>query len=124
MGANLYAASGTPKMCRGPYGPEQLPLNGSHTYYWCGGQPVPPGSLGRLPWTTRLDLNLDYKPSWSWADHKIDLNVAVFNVLNRQTPLFLDHSYGTTTVPTRIMAMSRISRRRAVSAPRSPMTFE
>jgi hypothetical protein len=99
VGANLYAASGTPKMCRGPYGPQQLPLNGSHTYYWCGGQPVPPGSLGRMPWTSRLDLNLDYKPSWGWADHRLDFNVAVFNVLDRQTPLFLDDSFGTTNSP-------------------------
>ncbi|MHB8815766.1 MAG: outer membrane beta-barrel protein, partial [Steroidobacteraceae bacterium] len=94
VGANLYAASGTPIMCRGGYGPQQLPLHGSHTYYWCNGVPVPPGSLGRMPWTTRLDLNLDYKPSWSWAHHRLDFNAAVFNVLNRQTPLFINDFFG------------------------------
>ena len=94
VGANLYAASGTPIMCRGGFGPDQLPLHGSHTYYWCNGKPVPPGSLGRMPWTSRLDLNLDYKPSWNWADHRLDFNVAVFNVMNRQTPLFMNDFFG------------------------------
>jgi hypothetical protein len=86
-------------MCRGWYGPEQVALHGSHTYYWCGGQPVPPGSLGRMPWTSRVDLNVDYRPVWKWADQRLDFNVAVFNVLNKQTPLFLDDSYGTTDSP-------------------------
>ena len=99
VGANLYAASGTPRMCRGGYGPSQVALHGSHTYYWCGGVPVPPGSLGRLPWTTRLDLNLDYRPSFKWADHRLDFNAAVFNVFNHQTPLFINDFFGTTISP-------------------------
>ncbi|MGH8318392.1 MAG: TonB-dependent receptor [Steroidobacteraceae bacterium] len=99
VGANLYAASGTPIMCRGGYGPDQEALHGSHTYYWCDGVPVPPGSLGRMPWTTRLDLNVDYKPSWNWADHRLDFNAAVFNVLNKQTPLFINDFFGTSFSP-------------------------
>jgi len=99
VGVNLYAASGTPRMCRGGYGPDQVALHGSHTYYWCGGVPVPPGSLGRLPWTSHLDLNLDYKPAWKWADHKLDFSVAVFNVLNRQTPLFINDTFHSTGSP-------------------------
>lgn len=99
VGVNLYAASGTPRMCRGGYGPTEQALHGSHTYYWCGGVPVPPGSLGRLPWTSHLDLNLDYKPAWKWADHRLDFNVAVFNVLDRQTPLFINDFYHTSSQP-------------------------
>jgi outer membrane receptor for ferrienterochelin and colicin len=97
VGANLYAASGTPRLCRGGYGPDQLALHGSHTYYWCGGVPVPPGSLGRLPWTKRLDLNVDYKPAF--ADHKLDFNLAVFNVFNNQQALFINDFFGTTSSP-------------------------
>ncbi|HZT01956.1 MAG TPA: TonB-dependent receptor [Steroidobacteraceae bacterium] len=97
VGANLYAASGTPRMCRGGYGPDQIALHGSHTYYFCAGVPVPPGSLGRLPWTTRLDLTMDYKPSF--AHHNLDFNVAVFNVFNHQTPLFINDFFGTTANP-------------------------
>ena len=97
VGTNLYFASGTPIMCRGGYGPDQLALHGSHTYYWCGGVPVPPGSLGRMPWTKRVDLSVDYKPAW--AQHKLDFNLAVFNVFNSQTPLFINDFFGTTTSP-------------------------
>jgi len=94
VGANLYAASGTPRMCRGGYGPDQLALHGSHTYYWCGGVPVPPGSLGRMPWTKQLNLTADYKPFW--AAHKLDFNVALFNVFNSQAPVFINDFFGTT----------------------------
>ncbi|HET6552143.1 MAG TPA: TonB-dependent receptor plug domain-containing protein [Dyella sp.] len=97
LGANLYIASGTPVLCRGGYGPNQLALHGSHTYYWCGGEPVPPGSLGRLPWTHQVGLNVDYKPGW--ADHKLDFNLAVFNLLDQQTPVFYNDFYGTTSSP-------------------------
>jgi len=95
VGGNLYIASGTPRLCRGHYGPDQL--NGSGTYYWCGGVPVPPGSIGRLPWTHQLSLNVDYKPKW--ADHKLDFNLAVFNVFNEQTPVFYNDVFGTTNSP-------------------------
>jgi hypothetical protein len=95
VGGNLYIASGTPRLCRGHYGPTEL--NGSGTYYWCGGKPVPPGSLGRLPWTHQLSLNVDYKPKW--ADHKLDFNLAVFNVFNEQTTVFYNDFFGTTASP-------------------------
>ena len=97
VGANLYVASGTPRLCRGAYGVLQQRLHGSRTYYWCGGKPVPPGSLGRLPWTHQLDLNVDYKPAW--AQHKLDFNLAVFNVFNQQTPVFYNDFFGSTGSP-------------------------
>ena len=97
LGGNLYIASGTPRMCRGRYGPDQIALHGSNTYYWCGGKPVPPGSLGRLPWTHQLGLNVDYKPDW--AGHKLDFNLAVFNLFNQQTPLYYGDSFRSTSNP-------------------------
>ena len=97
LGANIYIASGTPRLCRGPYGPDEERLHGSRTYYWCGGVPVPPGSLGRTPWTHNLNLNVDYRPGW--ADHKLDFNLAVFNVFNKQTPIFYNDVFGSTSNP-------------------------
>jgi hypothetical protein len=97
VGANLYITSGTPKLCRGGYGPDEEALHGSHTYYWCGGHPAPPGSLGKTPWVHSVDLNMDYRPAW--ADHKLDFNLAVFNVLNDQTTIFYNDFYGTTASP-------------------------
>ncbi|MEP6907920.1 MAG: TonB-dependent receptor [Pseudoxanthomonas sp.] len=97
VGANLYITSGTPRLCRGGYGPDQVALHGSHTYYWCGGKPVPPGSLGFTPWVHSVGLSLDYKPGW--AQHKLDFNFAVFNLLNDQTTIFYNDSFGTTNSP-------------------------
>ncbi|HXE77629.1 MAG TPA: TonB-dependent receptor, partial [Rhodanobacter sp.] len=97
VGADLYITSGTPVMCRGGYGPDEKALHGSHTYYWCGGVPVPPGSLGTTPWVHSVDLSLDYKPAW--AQHKLDFNLAVFNVLNDQTTIFYNDFFGTTSSP-------------------------
>ncbi|WP_158880301.1 TonB-dependent receptor [Rhodanobacter sp. L36] len=97
VGANLYITSGTPKLCRGAYGPTQVALNGSHTYFWCGGKPVPPGSQGFTPWTHDVGVSLDYKPGW--AQHKLDFNFAVFNLFNQQTPIFYNDSFGTTSSP-------------------------
>ena len=97
VGANLYLTSGTPRLCRGGYGPDQLALHGSHTYYWCAGKPVPPGSLGTTPWVHDLGLNVDYRPTW--AQHKLDFNFAVFNVFNQQTPVFYNDFFGTTGSP-------------------------
>jgi hypothetical protein len=86
-------------MCRGGFGPDEIALHGSHTYYWCAGVPVPPGSLGRLPWTTRMDLSLDYRPTLKYVGHGLDFNLAVFNVFNHQTPLFINDFFGTTSSP-------------------------
>lgn len=97
VGANLYITSGTPRLCRGGYGPDQVALHGSHTYFWCGGKPVSPGSLGFTPWTHDVGASLDYKPGW--AQHKLDFNFAVFNLLNQQTPIFYNDSFGTTSSP-------------------------
>ncbi len=97
VSANWYLASGTPRLCRGYYGPDQTHLHGSSTYYWCGGKPVPPGSLGRLPWTRSLDVKLDYRPAW--AQHKLDFKLSAFNLFNRQEPLFINDFFESTQNP-------------------------
>jgi hypothetical protein len=97
LGGNLYIASGTPRMCRGRYGVDQVALHGSSTYYWCGGKPVPPGSLGRLPWNHQLNLSVDYRPDW--ADHKLDFNLGIFNVFNNQVALYYGDSFRSTSNP-------------------------
>jgi hypothetical protein len=96
-GANVYITSGTPRLCRGYYGPNEVKLHGSSTYYWCGGKPAQQGSLGTTPWVYNLDLNLDYKPEW--AGRKLDFNLGIFNVLNRKTPLFYNDFFAGTTNP-------------------------
>lgn len=89
--ATLVAYSGRPKNCNGYYNGvnadddfvnENILYPGP--YYWfCNNEPAPRGSQGRLPWTTRLDLGINYAPNF--ADNKLQFGLDVFNVLNRQT---------------------------------------
>jgi len=86
--STVVAHSGRPKNCLGIYaGPNQddpdfSPYGGPY-YGYCDGEPSYRGTAGRLPWTTRLDLGVNYSPDF--ADHKLQLSVDVFNVLDSQT---------------------------------------
>ena len=42
------------------------------------------GTVGRTPWSTTLDLNVAYKPSWAKG---LQLKMDVFNILNSDKPL-------------------------------------
>jgi outer membrane receptor protein involved in Fe transport len=48
------------------------------------------GSLGRLPWDTRLDLNVAYKPATLPG---LQARVDVFNVFNKQTVQNVEERY-------------------------------
>jgi len=98
VGANLWVADGTPRLCRGAYGPDQTrPYGLSSQFHWCGGVVVPPGSIGRLPWLETVGLSVDYKPAW--AQHKLDLKFQVFNLFNSQKPTFLGDYFVSTSSP-------------------------
>jgi len=103
VGANVWIASGTPRMCRGAYGPDQVRLHTSSQYHWCGGVPIAPGSgvppygAKRTPWIHNVNLSVDYKPGW--AQHKLDFKFQVFNVFNKQTPTFYGNYFVTTSSP-------------------------
>jgi len=59
-------------------------------YYFCNGKPSPRGSLGRLPWEKRLDLNLTYAPNLLKG---LAVKVDVFNALNSQRALTEETTY-------------------------------
>lgn len=109
----LSISSGTPFICIGSsYGPDETNPDGG-PYHWCGGKYAPPGSMGTTPWTHEIDLGVTYAPAW--AQHKLRFNLTVFNVLNEQTPLLIDNSYGTTASPSAgyLMVTSRTAPRAA-----------
>ena len=104
IGANLLLASGRPKGCLGNF--EGTPSfgqsfadfdNGNNNYgndyRFCRvngattSSFVPRGSLGNLPWDTRLDMNLVYKPAFVKG---LTARMDVFNVLNKQTVQNID----------------------------------
>jgi hypothetical protein len=103
VGWNALIQSGRPKVCLGtdpvadagddskdPYGGTYGgPAYGAE-YMFCGGKPVPRGSIGRLPTEKRLDLSLDYKPAYL---KDLTLKVDVFNVFNSQTVLSRQETY-------------------------------
>ena len=99
-GANGLIASGRPKNCIGSL-PDNLQTNAStnpqdygSAFFFCSKAPslgafgtnngaaTPRGSQGTLPWDTRLDLNLAYRPA---VVKGLALKATVFNVFNKQT---------------------------------------
>jgi len=87
VSANLRVISGAPFTTLGSYGPDQAdPAGYGIAYHYYQGQPAPPGSQGRLPWQKQLDLGLAWRPSF--AEHRLSLNLDVFNVFNSQAVLW------------------------------------
>jgi hypothetical protein len=88
ISGTLLAQSGVPKECLGYYGPDGVGdptgynAGGSGNYHWCHGIRMPPGSTGHTPWTKPLNLGIHYSPSF--ADHKLGINLDIFNVFNEQ----------------------------------------
>ena len=82
FGANAMLESGRPRSCFGNY-PGATSADDVYYYnsvnFYCDGKLTPRGSLGRTPWTYKLDLNATYKP----ANVKgLTLRMDVFNVFN------------------------------------------
>jgi hypothetical protein len=85
VGANLTLISGGPRNCLGEL-PDALHDDTAGTYgsayFFCNGKPAPRGSLGRMPWTAQLDMNIAYQPT---ALKGLSLKADVFNLLNRRS---------------------------------------
>jgi hypothetical protein len=101
LGANVAISSGLPKSCLGAYGGPDTPAAdrdpagyGNSAYYFCNGQPEPPGRAGRNPWQYQLSTNVEYRPQW--AQKRLAFNLYVFNLLNQQRPIQYDAGYGST----------------------------
>ncbi len=88
VGGNVLMASGRPKSCVGRFLFDKTTPNYSNGPHYCGGATVatnvftPRGTLGRLPWDNRLDLNVVYRPAMLAG---LSLKADLFNVFNSQT---------------------------------------
>lgn len=83
VGANAIIQSGRPKNCLGYYAGDLdtvSVLYGAASFY-CNGKLNPRGSLGRLPWTKELGLQLAYMPAWKKG---LTFQVDVLNVFNNR----------------------------------------
>jgi hypothetical protein len=126
VGGNLSIQSGRPKGCLGwdpnpNSDPDSAQVGPSPNYgveHFCFGTtadknvPAPRGSMGRLPWTKTLDLNLVYRPE---VLKDLSLKLDVFNVFNTQSVLKYNEQYnsGSGTISTLYNSVS------SYSAPRS-----
>ncbi|MYN09005.1 TonB-dependent receptor [Pseudoduganella aquatica] len=90
LGGNFLAASGRPRSCFGnsPNIPANIQDYGS-VYFYCD-KPVPRGTLGRLPWDVRTDMNLVFRPAQAKG---LALKLDIFNVFNKQTEQTIDETY-------------------------------
>ena len=79
VGANLQVVSGSPRSCRDNYPAEDLGYGAS--YFYCNGVAAPRGSGPRLPWTTQLDLNVTFKPTFIKG---LSIKADWFNVFDTQ----------------------------------------
>jgi hypothetical protein len=91
VSANVLIQSGRPKNCIGVY-PGDIPseINYGASYFYCKGQPTPRGSQGRLPWTYRLDLGVQYAPAF--AKNNLTFTATVVNVFDKQTVQSINES--------------------------------
>ncbi len=87
----MLIQSGRPKNCIGVY-PGDIPsdINYGASYFYCKGQPTPRGSQGRLPWTYRLDLGVQYAPAF--AKNNLTFSATVVNVFDKQTVQSINES--------------------------------
>ena len=97
VSGNLRIASGAPISCFGWFNPdgrdetseEADPIGYGGSYHTCFGEAWNPGKKFG-PWTHRIDLGLTYKPAF--LDHKLAVNVNVFNVFNKTTATSFDQN--------------------------------
>lgn len=92
VGANALVQSGRPKACLGTdeaaengdknqYGAAYGGPGYGNVYMYCAGKLTPRGTIGRMPYEKRLDMNLVYSPA---AVKGLGLKLDVFNVFNTQ----------------------------------------
>jgi hypothetical protein len=101
VGGNVLFASGRPRSC---IGSEAAPIdspNYANQTFWCLGATraqnviTQRGSLGRLPWDNRLDLNVAYKPNMVPG---LQVRLDVFNVFNRQVVQNVTEGYNSASL--------------------------
>ncbi|MDO8179588.1 MAG: TonB-dependent receptor [Undibacterium sp.] len=95
VGANLLLASGRSKNCIGNFPDDSNPAAAyGSAFFYCNGVATPRGSQGKLPWDTRLDMNLVYRPAQvKGLAFKFD----VYNLFNRSTIQNIDEVYNVDT---------------------------
>ena len=83
LSGNLLVQSGRPINCFGNHPTDEFAAAYGTESFYCNGELVPRGSVGRTPTIKSLDLGLEYRPMW--AGQKVWFKVDATNVLGDQT---------------------------------------
>jgi hypothetical protein len=83
VGANAIVQSGRPRNCLGFYNGtlDTVSVAYGAASFYCNGKLNPRGTLGRLPWTKELGLQVAYIPQWMKG---LTLQADVLNVFNNR----------------------------------------
>ena len=118
VGANMQLVSGSPRSCRGNYPLEDLGYGAS--YFYCNGVAAPRGSGPRLPWTTQLDLNVTFKPTFIKG---LSIKGDWFNVFNTQTTTRVNDVHDTDDVGATSPTYGQITSRQSPSSIRLTVEY-
>jgi len=83
VSANFRATSGRPINCFGVHPTDEFAADyGNESFYCNSGVLQPRGSRGRLPWQYKVDLGVEYRPTF--LSKSLSLKLDVFNLFNSQ----------------------------------------
>jgi len=100
FGGNLLVASGRPRSCIGSAPDPKDSPNYANQSFYCFGETrdkntlTPRGTVGRLGWDTRLDVNVAWTPA---VIKGLAFKLDVFNLFNRQTIQNVTEAYNSGT---------------------------
>ena len=83
LSGNLLVQSGRPINCFGNHPTDEFAQAYGTESFFCNGELVPRGSVGRTDTVKSLDLGIEYRPLW--AEQKLWFKVDATNVLGDQT---------------------------------------
>jgi hypothetical protein len=84
VGSSFFWQSGRPYGCYGVHPTDVFAADYGADSHYCGGQPVPRGSLGETPDVMKFDLGVQY--NFDVSDFNILLAFDIFNLFNSANP--------------------------------------
>lgn len=82
LGANMAIQTGRPKNCFGEHPTDNFAAQYGEASFYCGGELVPRGSLGKTERYLKFDVNAQYDVDLP-GGNDLTLSLDIFNVLNR-----------------------------------------
>lgn len=85
LGGNFVYETGRPRSCLGNYPGGGIGYNSN--FHYCDGVPAPRGKAGELPYSMRVDSNVEHRPEWIPG---LGIRLDIFNLFNKQVAQAVD----------------------------------